>query len=281
MQLVMFAKHMRSLDMAQAAASAARWGLDGLDYPVRAGYAVNPDNFRTALPELVRALRREGLSLPMLTAEGNLTDPLGTSYVEPLLGTMMENDVRLLKIGYFPFREEVGYWPSVSDAREALARWEKVARRYAVTVVYHTHSGPYIGLNASSLMHVVRDFDPSCVGAYLDTGHLTISGEEFPMACSIVGEYLKVVALKDMARVKDTADGRTVFVRKVFRPGEGATDLRGALRCLVARGFAGPLTIHMEWSRDDDELLAGSGEDAATYRRWLDEAAGSVQATGV
>jgi len=271
MQLIMFAKHMKSFDIATTAATARSWGLDGLDYPVRAGYAVNPDNFRTALPELVRALDGEGLALPMLTSEGDLIDP-ATPYVEPLMAAMNECGVRLLKIGYFRHEHGADYWRSVDEARAALERWATVAERHGVVVCCHTHSGPYVGLNASSLMHLIRGLDPGRIGAYLDTGHLTVSGEDFPMACAIVGEHLKVVGLKDMARVKENVEGTVAFGRKVFRPGRGATDLLGVLRHLASTGFRGPLTIHMEWSRDEAELLAGSAADAATYRRLLAEA---------
>ena len=59
MPLIMFAKHTAGMDIPETVAKAKAWGLDGLDYPIRKGYAVNPENFAARLPELVRTLRAQ------------------------------------------------------------------------------------------------------------------------------------------------------------------------------------------------------------------------------
>ena len=58
-KLIMFAKHLKELDIAGLVAKAREFGIDGYDFPVREGYAVNPENASTALPELVKAMAAE------------------------------------------------------------------------------------------------------------------------------------------------------------------------------------------------------------------------------
>ena len=61
MQLIMLAKHLKAFDIPGLVAKAKELELDGYDVPVRAGYAVNPENVGAALGELVKAMADEGL----------------------------------------------------------------------------------------------------------------------------------------------------------------------------------------------------------------------------
>ncbi len=54
MELILFAKHLSGLAIDDLVKNARASGVDGFDFPIRDGYAVNPDNFETALPQLVK-----------------------------------------------------------------------------------------------------------------------------------------------------------------------------------------------------------------------------------
>lgn len=270
MQLIMFAKHLKAFDIPSLAEKAAAFGIDGYDYPVREGYAVNPDNVSTALPELARAMASEGLSVPMCTGEGTLTDP-DMPGAEPLMAAMAEAGVKFLKLGYFHFKDtHADYWQAVNHARQKLSGWEKLAEKHNVTVCYHTHSGPYLGCTAAALTHLLHDFNPKYIGAYLDAGHLAAAGEEFPMACAMVGEYLKLVAVKDMKKVWVEVDGKMIVTRKQFPLGEAVLNPDDVFRHLVTIGFNGPVSIHIEHGDTPPEKLIELGQnEAQTYRSLL------------
>ena len=269
MKLILFAKHLKGLDVPELVEKAKYQEVDGFDFPVREGFAVNPQNVSTALPELVKAMEAEGLCVPMCTGEGALTDPDATD-AEVLLAAMAENQVKLLKLGYFRFNAlEQDYWQEVGRARKHLEGWEKLGEKHGVTLCYHTHSGPCLGCTASALMHLIKGFDPQYIGAYLDTGHLGAAGEGFPMACSIVGEYLRIVALKDLVTTWIEADSKRMVRRKAVPFGEGLTDLNEVMPYLVKTGFDGPLTAHIEYEGTQEELIECGRRDVRIFRAAL------------
>jgi hypothetical protein len=46
----------------------------------------------------------------------------------------------LVKLGYYLVDPKVEYWAQIDRTRGLLDGWAKLARRYNVRVLYHTHS---------------------------------------------------------------------------------------------------------------------------------------------
>ena len=157
---------------------------------------------RTTRPPPCRRPRRRwsrpGLQIGMVTGNFDLLTadhPLA----EPLLAAMDSANVRLLKLGYFRFEPQtMDYWEQVDNVRRAFAAWEKLASIYNVKICYHTHSHYCMGLNAAALMHLLRDFDPAYLGAYLDPGHFAVDGEPFDFGLAMAREHLSILSVKDV-----------------------------------------------------------------------------------
>jgi sugar phosphate isomerase/epimerase len=265
MKLIIFAKHLKSLSIAELAARGRWFGVDGYDFPIRPGYAVNPDNVATALRELARALRAEGLALPMCTGDHTLLDP-ADPFAERLMALLAENGVGLLKPGTWRFRPEMDYWAAVDAARRCLEGWARLAERHGVAVCLQTHSGPWLGCNAAGLMHLLRGLDPRHIGAYLDCGHLALSGEDFFMACNIVGPRFRILGVKDMKKARVERDGRRPVQRMAVPVGEGVVDFEDVFANAKRVGFDGPVTMHVEYAGSDEAGLAATQRDARAYR---------------
>ncbi len=200
MQLIMFTKHLEGLDIPALVAEAGNSGLDGYDLAVRKGHAVNEENASTALGEVVKAMASEGMSVPMCTGEGSLIDP-DAPVAERIAAAMSENGVRFLKLGYHRFdHTKQDYWQEVDRIRKLFEKWERLGEKHDITVCYHTHSSSYMGLNAGCLMHLLRGRNPQYMAGYLDVGHLSMCGAEFPHACAMLGDYLKIVSLKELKK---------------------------------------------------------------------------------
>lgn len=261
MKLVMFSKSLKDLGVSQMIAKAHELGLDGYDFTVRPGYVVNPDNAAEALPKVVAEFNKEGLSVPMITARGDLVNPADAD-VKPLLGTMDKAGIRLLKLGYFNFKLQpsFSYWAEVDRIRKLFERWAQLGKEYNVRILYHTHSSDpgeneYLGSNASNLMHLIKGLDPKGFGAYLDAGHLTAEGERFPYAMAIVGEYLQAVALKDT--LKEWDRNSDCPKKRWVKAGEGHVDWNTVFAELVRHKFQGPLSIHCEYEHATKEEFFG------------------------
>lgn len=257
MKLVAFAKHFQDLDVPGLIAFAHATSLDGWDLCVRPGYPVNPENAGVALPEASRQMQDQGLAIEMVTGNFDLTDPEAPA-ARTLLAAMTHARVRYLKLGYFLFDpyKQFDYWDYVQAIRVKLAGWQRLAREHNVVICYHTHSDRCMGGNASALMHLLRGFDPACIGAYLDPAHLAIEGEEFALALEIVKPYLRLIALKDaLWNVERHTAGHGI--RKLVFPaaGEGFVDFTTVFADLKRIGFDGVCSVHCECMDQKDPLF--------------------------
>ena len=253
MKLIVFSKMLQEKSVAELIDLAQRHGYDGYDLAVRPGHPVNPDNAATALPQAQAQMEQAGLQIGMVTGNFDLLTadhPLA----EPLLAAMDSANVRLLKLGYFRFEPQtMDYWEQVENVRRAFAAWEKLASIYNVKICYHTHSHYCMGLNAAALMHLLRDFDPAYLGAYLDPGHFAVDGEPFDFGLAMAREHLSILSVKDVLVERVEKNGHGAAKALWVAAGEGIVDwtaVFGELRRIEYDGF---LSIHCEYDIDDEE----------------------------
>lgn len=262
MDYVFFSKTLRAQSVDELIESLKRMGADGVDLAVRPGYAVNPDNAARELAPAATKVRAAGLCIPMVTAPTDLNNP-STAYAEPLFRACGEAGIGLLKLGYWPYRGK-DYWQAVDAMKRDVGGFAKLGARFGVKPCLHTHSGSNLALNASALMHVLRDFSPREVGAYIDPAHLAICGEPIAMALDIAGDWLAIVSAKDA--VKERPQDGAVRMRAV-PCGEGFVDWASMMTWLVRHGFTGPLSFHSEWqSPNVEHLLTQTAKDIAYLR---------------
>jgi sugar phosphate isomerase/epimerase len=261
--VIYFTKFLRGLGPEEIARVLKGMSLDGLDLTVRRGQCVNPQNVREALPKAMEVWRKAGVSVPMVSTETSLTDPNHPT-VEPIWTACADAGIANIKIGYWRWREGTRYGAIVDGARRDLDGFRKLAERYKVRTLIHTHSGPYLGCNASNLMTLLHDFDPAHVAAYVDPAHLAITGEPLPLALEIIGNHLAMVAVKNVAYLPAKGPDRTVWTRKWCLLREGLVDWPGTISLLRTRGYKGPLSLHGEYSGPEEQeaILKNVAEDA-------------------
>ena len=272
MQLVLFSKMLKDKSVEELVELAHGFGAEGYDLAVRPGYPVSPENVDTALVDAVKLFGENDLAIPMITANTDLLFP-DRPGVEELLGAMDRAEVRRLKLGYFKYDPlEQNYWEEVDKVRRALEGWEKAGKKHGVKICYHTHSNRCMGLNAGMLAHLIRDFDPRHIGAYLDAGHLCVEGEEFAVAAGIVREHLSMVAVKDMLMERVEKEGHGRVQRDVVEAGQGMVDWTAVFAELGRIGFDGPVSVHCEFHAEEEELLPAIGREVAFFRRIREQA---------
>jgi sugar phosphate isomerase/epimerase len=269
MKLIVFSKSLAEKSVSELVNVAKSVGCDGYDLCIRPGHPVTPENVTTALPAAVQTLSNAGLAVPMATAAGDLTEPDHPT-AEPILAALADSGVPLLKLGYFKYDPATqDFWERASEVRRAFEGWERLAEKHGVKVCYHTHSNRCMASNASMLMHLIEGYDPSRIGAFLDTGHMIAEGEEFPVAARILGRYLSIVSLKDFLLVREPLNNHGSIRRHVVEAGNGMVDWTAVFRTLQVLEFDGPLTVHCEFEPPEDGLLAGIAREVAFMRYYL------------
>ena len=245
MRFVYFTKMLKELDVRGLVGFCKEVGLDGVDMAVRPGYPVNPDNVATALPDALKAFTDAGLTIGLVTADTNMSDP-DTKPAPALFEACGKAGVPAIKIGYFPYKS-----PPVDDAiktaRARLAGFAKLAAATKVRACCHTHSGNYLGNNAASLRMLLQDLDPHHVVAFLDTGHTAVNGGPFRLEMDLLRPWVSLLAIKDMLWEKDKGAWRY----RVVPVGDGIVHWNEVAAAVKEAKFNGTISLHGEYETKD------------------------------
>ncbi|MAE65655.1 MAG: xylose isomerase [Phycisphaeraceae bacterium] len=242
---IMFTKHLEGFDLSQIVSALPTAGVGGADLCVRPGYPLTPENCAVELPRAAASFDSAGLTISIVTLPTEFSDPLSPA-MQAVFEACGAAGVPFVKLGYW-WMSEAGYWATVDDCRRKLEGFEALGSRFGVRALVHNHSGSTMGLNASSVMNLVKGFDPAHIGIYGDVGHLSVVGEPFDMAYSIMKEYLAAVAFKDLVRQRTLIEGAAPWLVDVVPLGRGLADYPLILRQLVEGGFSGPIGFHCEY----------------------------------
>ena len=261
MQAILFTKALPGLDVAQTGTAASDFGFDGLDLAVRPGFCVDPRNVGSTLVGAVNAWSSIGLTTPLisLSVDANDADDPATIGIYEAAGTA---GVGMIKIGYFPFSVGEEYWGQVGAARDALERFARLSERTGVKTLCHTHSGLNLGSNCAGAMHLVRDFDPTHIGVYVDMGHMAVEGSDPRMGLSMARQHLSAIGAKDARFTKlDDPEAPAPWGKHSVFVGTGAAQWPQILGLLKSWEFDGPFSVHGEYTSDQTVIDTVGGYD--------------------
>ncbi len=266
---IFFTKLFQPLSLFELATLAQGYGVAGFDLAVRAGHPVNPDNVATALPEALALWRSEGLTVPLVTLETGATNPADEA-TRRIFETCGEWGVPFIKLGYWTWQSGASYWEGVDAIRRDLEGFAKLAEATGVVALHHNHSDNCYGSNACGSMLLVKDFDPTLIGVYLDPGHLAVDGEWVPMALAAVKDYLRIVAVKNVRWLPEAPSYRLPGTSPQWRPDwcqleEGIVNWPEVIGFVKEAGFEGPINFHGEYSNLQEvaAVKAALGRDLA------------------
>lgn len=266
----LFSKHAAQLNYEQLARYCRETGFDGVDLTVRPGGHVLPANVVRDLPLAHQTLTGAGLQVPMITT--GLTNPLAPE-TRATLRTAGQLKIPYWKIGYWRYAAPGGVTAldaQMADVAQALQGFASLSREFGVTAGMHNHSGNYVGAPVWDTWQMIERLDPQFMGFYFDPAHATAEGGAWTWNASLelALRRLKMVAVKDFYWEK--RDGKW---RMRWCPlGEGMVDWPTVLKRLARAGFAGPLTLHVEYENPDE--LKAVAADAAALRKLVQAAWG-------
>lgn len=266
MKIVYFSKYEKDLSVEELGEKTKEMGFEGIDLAVRPDHPVNPENVTEALPKAQKIWNSQGIEATFVTTHFDFLDPT-TSDAKKLYKACSEAGIKWVKLAYWKYQKGQDYWKEVERIREALKGFEKLSREYKVKTCYHTHSGPLYGSNCAGIMHLIKGFDPEYIGAYIDTGHLILDGEEYEMGLAMIKDYLSLVALKDAIYVKGEENGELVNRREFVPLGKGLVPWKKFFTSLSDTGYDGPLSTYGEyevereirdkWVKEDLDFIQG------------------------
>jgi sugar phosphate isomerase/epimerase len=254
-----FSKHLPELSYGELAQWLRDAGFDGADLTVRPGGHVLPERAAQDLPRAVEAIRAKGLDVPMITTE--LTSDADPS-ARPILSTAARLGVRYFKLGYWRYGTDV-----VADMKKAAADVRglaELAKEYGITAGFHNHPR-YVGLAGWDGRQVLEGLDPKSIGFYYDANNAAeegaVMGWEVTLRLALA--RLKMAAFKDFYWSK--VNGKWTSVACPL--GEGMVNWSKLCPLITGAGFAGPISIHQEYTPTD--RMAAARTDLAFVKKYL------------
>lgn len=180
-----FTKPWKNISIEELGELVRSLGFDAIEFPVRPGYQVEPDNVLEGLPRLAKELGRFGIKIASIAGP---TD-------EKTFIACSESGVPIIRVMYRV--DEDGYQASERRAREDLESLLPLCEKYNIKIGVQNHCGRFVSPNSAGLMRLVERFDPKYIGVIWDAAHNALSGEEPEMGLDIVWSHLYMVNLKN------------------------------------------------------------------------------------
>lgn len=263
----LFSKHLEHIRGYDALAEAyVEAGLDGCDLTVRRGGHVLPENVADDLPRAVEALERAGVSVPMITTRLTRGDDADA---RPILETAAALGIPYFRCGGQRYADDAPIEAEIARIGAEIQSLAAVAAEYGMVGGFHNHSGyRYFGAPMWDLYRVFEENGSEHLGSNFDVGHTTAEGSygAWEITTRAMGPHIKMMAVKDFVWT-DAPSPRWVPL------GEGRIRLVDSLRIVRAAGFAGPISIHIEYPVPQGRrLMSEISRSVEVLRAALEEA---------
>lgn len=254
-----FSKHLPNLGYDELGRTLKDAGFGGVDLTVRKGGHVLPERAGQDLPRAVEAIRSHGLQVPMITTE--LTSPSDPS-ARVILETAARLKIPFFKLGYWRYENDV--LGSLHKAGTDLRGLTALAKECGIVAGFHNHARN-VGLAFWDTHEIIRDLDPRWVGYYYDAQNATEEGamRGWEVGLRLASPRLKMSACKDFYWEKSVGQSKPVECPL----GEGVVNWPVVFKLLVAAGFAGPISIHQEYTPQD--RIAAAHKDLEFAKKQL------------
>jgi len=255
-----FSKHLQFLGFEELAKAGKELGLDGFDLTVRKGGHVTPDKLGD-LKKAVDVIRGAGLDIFMVTTNLNSgEDP----DAEPILSAVAEHGIGYARVGGLRYEDSGNPAAQLDGFARKLGSLAKIAAKCGVTLGYHNHSG-YGNFGAAiwDLERVLSMVDSPNLGSNFDAGHATVEGAygAWEINTRLMAPRVKMMAVKDFVWNKNKPSWVTL--------GKGIVPLKEILGTIRGAGFAGPISIHVEYDVAGDAAMLEEMKQGAQLLRGL------------
>lgn len=180
-----FTKPWKSRDIGELGNFISELGFSGIEFPLRDGYQVQPEDAEKGLPLLVTNLKKHNLAVTSVASSLDEHVFAGCAQAGiPIIRIMASSNVN------------VDYLDFVEAKKREIEKALPLCEKYGIKIGVQHHYGPGVH-DSMELRHLVQDFNPEYVGAIWDSAHSALAGEEPEQGLDIVWSHLCMVNLKN------------------------------------------------------------------------------------
>ncbi len=223
-------------------------GFDGIEFPLRTGYQVAPEDAVKGLPVLVTKLNTYGLKVFSVASslEENIFAGCAAAGI-PMIRVMAPADLK------------TGYMASIEKHREKIDAALPLCRKYGIRIGVQNHCGPGVN-NSMELRQFLTGYKPEEVCAVWDAAHSALAGEEPEQGLEIIWPHLYMVNLKNAFynRANGPESEKAAYKRYFTSGRQGLAPWSRVSAYLKNRGYSGVICLTAEYSDtgNTDRLIA-------------------------
>ena len=257
--IAVFTKPWKELSLSELGRFVAGLGFDGIEFPVRDGFQIEPPEAETKLPQLVKVMK--DYNLEVFSVASSTDERIFAACAAagiPLIRIMVRIDARL---AYMATEEKV--------RRELEGKVIPLCRKYGIKVGIQNHYGDFI-CNAMGLKHLIEGFNSSAIGAIWDSAHSALCGEEPEFGLDIVWSHLCMVNLKNAFYLRiNGPEAESSKWKRYFTSGcQGLASWSRVVDYLQQRDYQGVLCLSAEYT-DETQVNRLIKEDLAYIKSLL------------
>lgn len=246
-----FTKPWRTLSIDELGQKIAGWGLDGIEFPLRPGYQVEPQAADKELPQLVKRLGEYGVKV----------FSVASSTEERIFAACAEAGVPMIRV--MPkIEKEEGYWASFRKERANLESLLPLCEKYGVKIGVQQHCGDYI-TDTTGMFQLLDGLDSRYIRAILDAAHEGLTGRDPEYSLQIIWNQLGMVNFKNAYYRRTTGPEAKAEWEVYWTTGpHGLSDWTKLAEGLKQRNYDGVITLSAEYT-DEERVDEYTAFDAA------------------
>lgn len=242
MHVSVFSKHLQWLDFDKTAEVLKNAGFNGIDYTVRKGGHIQPENVKKDLPRAIKVAQQKGMDVKMITTG---ISSLDDEKAREILEIAASEGVGYYRMGYYHYQKDLPPLKSIEKAREHLTKLAEFNEKVKINGSYQNHAGRYIGAPVWDLYYLFEGINPAWTGIQYDIRHAVVEGGmSWHNGLDLVAPWINTLAIKDF--IWENKDDRW---RAVSIPlgNKGMVDFPAFFNIIGQKKLQLPMTIHYEY----------------------------------
>ena len=193
-----FTKPWKTISLEELGALVKDMGFDGVEYPLRDGYQVQPSDGIKGIKRLVEVLGSFGVTVESIAGGIDVKYSTDNKAVglnnEELFAGCGETGIKIIRICQSLDRK-LGFFENIDEIKRIYDAAVPYCEKYNVTVGVQMHCGSSITSSAETYM-LLKDYNPKHIAAVWDSGHNGLAGTEPCFALDTVWDMLCMVNFK-------------------------------------------------------------------------------------
>ena len=241
MKYSVFTKPWKNITVEELCKKVSGWGFDGIEFPLRDGYQVEPANAEKGLPALAKTMADHGLSIMSVAS----------STEESVFAACQAAGVPLIRI--MGSGLDKGYSECAKEFKSYLETLLPLCKKYGVQVGIQNHNNNMVS-STMELRVLLEDYDPMYIGAVWDAAHSGLCMESANKALDIIWDKLILVNLKNAYwKQKNGPEASQATFDPYFTSGRhGMASYPDIIKYLKDHGYSGDICLPAEFT---DEAL--------------------------